>query len=256
MKNIKQIITSIILVLFLILLVSSYKEIKEHIGNIEILEEQIRDKNDEINNMKSSYEEKMANNETEIANYLDSIEKLHEIVEELQIDLLTSNEEIENLENKIKSRRTKSFRILAYDEGVLRYIYEEDRDNYHIPLSIIGYDASDLLLPQQGIDILDYTDGTGASIKLKILGSLYNLKIIRLGWDAVNQDTYEKRVICELDEVRNQDVLFSSIQAEGMHSEVIKWKDTNGTEHKYYIAYDGFGFAGKIIIVEHATIAD
>ena len=90
-------------------------------------------------------------------------------------------------------------------------------------------------------------DKEGSIIKLKVFGSLYDFKIVKLEWNEKNKDFDEVKSICELEEVKNKDIIFSSMLPEGMPSEAIKWKDKDGNEQIYYLSYDGYGFDGTII---------
>ncbi len=177
---------------------------------------------------------------------LSEVEKLRDEINEL---LLQSNDKIKQLQETTEGNVNDGtgIRVVRCIDDVLFYVFENDQHNTAMTKTIIGYNR-DNILEGYDIDVLDYKgDGVGI-VELKIVGSLYDFSITRLlEWGPDEKDIVFGEVICEFDEVRNKDILFSSALSEGMPSEVVKWKDDKGNEHSIFISYDGYGFGGTVI---------
>ena len=178
-------------------------------------------------------------------------EKLRQENQDLNVEIIKHKDEVsdykaqlEKLQKRLISESSKGIKIIRYSDNQLYYVYD---DKYGNPINVIGYNLDDLAEPEN-FDVIDMSVKNGAVLNITVTGSLYDFRLIELGWDSDAQVTYEKEIIYSSDEVRNTDIIFNSPLYEGMNSNIVKWKDSSNIEHFFYINFDGYGFSGKIII--------
>lgn len=208
----------------------------------------------ELNEVKLALEKKTElNDEMKLQNEIMN-EKLSQEISDLSNDIIKLEEEVSEYRTQLeitkKENRSKSIDAILIKHSNKR-IQLSDEDMYASPINIIGYNRDDSLFEQVNFELIDMSVENSARVHIRVTGSLYEFKLIELGWDSATQDTYEKEIIYSSDEVRNTDILFSSPLYEGMHSNIVKWKDSNNNEDFIYISFDGSG-----LIIHKIIIAD
>jgi len=173
-----------------------------------------------------------------------------------------ANEQVLELEKKIIDKETEFHQRLAdansrIDEFLLDMqdgrIASAIRDNVHGTyqmMTIIGYGD----ISKEEKNVLNISSGENASLTIAITGKLYNLKVEYIIWNE-DADAYEvDRVVCEFPEISNTDVLFASVLAEGLPSELLTWEDAEGKKFYYLIGDTNMsGEADPVIIVSATT---
>jgi len=233
-------------------------ELEDQIVENEKVIEELTQANDDLSEENGALSIKNLDLENSIAvfeesesAYIQNDEEQKQMIDALTADLEQKDLFIEDLINNNGNGYTtagNAIRIVSYQSGYLKYMFEDEENETHLTHTIIGYDQD--FYDAGNIEVLDFSGDSTATVKFKVFGSLYNFKITIGSWDNEFEHFNEETVICDIDEVRNQDVLFASILAEGMPYEQLSWTDPEGNLHTMLIGEDGYGFAGSIIICD------
>ncbi len=160
------------------------------------------------------------------------------------------NKEISDLKkqskiyNETESNSSKELKLLRADKDRAFYIIEESNINGQ-SISIIGNNADKLV--ESYDEVMVDGVGNGEIFKVKVIGSIYDFRLIEVKYDNEINDFVEDKVLHHLDEVRNQSVVIETYFPEGMPNEKIKWLDETGKANEVFLSYDGYGFNGSII---------
>jgi hypothetical protein len=177
--------------------------------------------------------------ETKISNKILSADNIELKAEykQIQEELSAANDKVNQMEKVIEKEVNNRREICIYNvqNNILDYSIDIDPYNCYNMITIIGYDIEEPI-ERGDVQVLDHRENNDAIIKIKIVGSLFNLKISKLGWDSKNEDYYEEKVICQYDELNNKDILFNSVLSEGLAGEMISWEDKDGNKYTYYIS--------------------
>lgn len=175
----------------------------------------------------------------------ENLDLTRSIKEEVEQTKKLSNDLIEALK-QLDNPPMKDMQVVDYSGGILRFIDSEIMNPTYQALTIIGYNLD---LYDQKKEIIDCTKNSQvANMKFDVYGSLYNFKIATITWDKEYKNYIEDEIICEYEEVRNKEVVFNSVLAEGIPNEVLTWTDDKGIAHEYLLGYDGYGFSKEILL--------
>lgn len=174
------------------------------------------------------------------------------LVEELTKEIEEYQKVIDDLEKStdyIYDTEGRQIRIVGYSNGFVKYMREQEEYPTYLTHTIIGYNQG--FYDGKKNEVLDFSRNRAPTIKFKVFGSMYNFKISTIIWDTNYKDYVEDQIICEMNEVRNQDIMFDSVLAEGMPNELLTWTDEDGNEFSLLIGDDNlYGFSGSIIICD------
>ncbi|MCT4612095.1 MAG: hypothetical protein N4A47_01845 [Clostridia bacterium] len=161
--------------------------------------------------------------------------------------MLEDHEHDESCGHLHADERMHNQRVVDYSNGIIKFIESEKEDDYQT-LTLVGYNTE---FYDDQYKVVDYSGEKPANVKLRVFGTLYNLRLSNIKWDE-NYKTFkefeEADNIFKIEEVTNTDVVFNSILAEGIPNEAIIWEDEDGNEFRYLLGYDGYGFANEVII--------
>lgn len=200
--------------------------------------------NEEVTKLESQ----VADLEKELKEVKGELEKSELSNSELEKELTDAENEILRLANEIANMQVGNpnyeLEILSAGDNRLLYIIKEINEISQT-ISIVGYN-NDEITEEFGEITIDGT-GHGELFKIKVIGSIFNFELVQLFWNENTNELEEGNVIKKIDEVRNQNIVISTVIPEGIPLEKIKWKDPDGNEYEYFISYDGYGFNGTII---------
>ena len=159
----------------------------------------------------------------------------------------SSNEKLELNINELNKISFYEYNVVDYTNGIIRFIENVENEHISFTLSLIGYNRE---FYDEPYEVIDYSGDNIATVKFKVLGSLYNFKIAKVQWNEDFTSYEELEIVCNLDEIRNKSVQFDSVLAEGYPSEVMTWENEEGESFSYLIGADGYGFAILTLICE------
>ena len=79
------------------------------------------------------------------------------------------------------------------------------------------------------------TNESGEYLTLKVNGTISDFTVFSIVWNENEMDFDKEDVIYEKEKIRNSFLVIETYLPEGIPSEMIMWKDSNGKEHEYLI---------------------
>ncbi len=199
----------------------------------------------------------------ELANSKDTYKALESEKIELENKLKESNEKIIDLEEKLDleyqkkdivnntSRNSSNFLVIAKGKNDFRYIINsQEESSYSYTLNIVSVGSSETLL----FDEFEYVNldgpGQGETLKVQVLGDIYNFEIIEVIWSEAENDLVESNIVESIDKISNKILMIDTYLNCGIPSAKLKWENKDGEIFEYYLSQDGYGFSGQIINCE------
>lgn len=231
---------TIALLLVLLLLTAcsdeSKLEIDERDKQIEVLNETLQSMTSELDRN----QRELAELNEEIVNYDTTIDNLVKQNSELQTEIENEKEEIQKLQSEIAdfelvtidkmNFESNRLSVYAYHSGFIGMGPKFNDINTYNTMIIIGYGDMDW-----EHEILDLTDGNTATLAIEVSGTLYDFKLGYIDWNE-DYSSYEiSEEIYSVEVLKDTDVFFNSVLAEGMPFELLSWKDVNGKEFTHLI---------------------
>lgn len=158
--------------------------------------------------------------------------------------------EYEEFININDTNRGESLRVVSYRNGFIKYVNDKEENPTYLTHTIIGYNQ-DFHDEGEEMEVIDVSRNHLPTMKFKVFGSMYNFKIATILWDESFDEYQIDEIICEFSEVRNQEIMFDSVLAEGLPNELLQWTDSEGNEYSLLLGDDNlYGFSGSILILD------
>jgi len=225
------------------------------------LGQQIQDLNEEINQLNTQVdkyaglEDQLASLEEDKSHFEERVNQLTSDKTGLEEDLKRAREETAHLEDQVAaleetgpdlltSFEAYTDRVTTYKDGILYTKLSPIRYETYLTLSVVGYGDTQSDQPE----IIDLSVDRPATIAIEIIGSIYDVRIEKIRWDDDFKDYQVIDEVVYYEKLTNSNLLFDSVLAETLPSELLSWSDDQGNR-KYYLIHDfGMGDITSLVI--------
>lgn len=179
----------------------------------------------------------------------DNTEELKNNLIEAQNKINTLEKEIEELKLKLDKDSEKDvmkeLTLIQVNDNSINYVIGKAQSDYSQSIQIIGKETEFV----EEFETLNINiDDSNEIVRVKVVGEIYDFKIIEIEQDFETGNFIEKEELFKLEMLKDKIVDIKTMLPCGLPHRKIQWKNSENKIYESYLSYDGYGFSGNLII--------
>lgn len=189
--------------------------------------------------------------ETDNALKNQEVEALNKTISELKADNEALLKRLAQVEfDNYEAQMNYDINIVQTTDELHRYVLEPSLIPHAQIYNVIGYQPGKNNINESNDVSLDWGQEAYEVVSFLVEGEIYNLKWSQVTWDDAYQEYTIGEAIESIEIVKDQRVNIHTMLPEGLPYEMISFENSAGQIFEILLSYDGYGFEGRLLIVE------